>query len=83
MLNMLEIMRGITQSIDSNMLMRMAGMLSGVSSSSMGIAANNDILEQNVHIEASFPNVTKSDEIEKAIHNLNNIASQRINRNRG
>lgn len=83
MLNMLEIMRGITQSIDSNMLMRMAGMLSGVSSSSMGIAANNDTLEQNVHIEANFPNVTKSDEIEKAIHNLNNIASQRINRNRG
>lgn len=83
MLNMLKIMRGVTQSIDSNMLSRMAEMFSGTSVTNMGVAAGNDTLEQNVHIEANFPNVTKSDEIEKAIHNLNNIASQRINRNRG
>ena len=83
MLNMLKIMRGVTQSIDSNMLSRMAEMFSGTSVANMGVAAGNDTLEQNVHIEANFPNVTKSDEIEKAIHNLNNIASQRINRNRG
>ena len=83
MLNMLKIMRGVPQSIDSHMLSRMAEMFSGTSVVNMGVAAGNDTLEQNVHIEANFPNVTKSDEIEKAIHNLNNIASQRINRNRG
>jgi len=36
-------------------------------------------LEQNVHIDASFPNVQNSREIEDAFNNLVNIASQRIN----
>ena len=35
-------------------------------------------LEQNVHIDASFPNVQNSREIEDAFNNLVNIASQRI-----
>ena len=36
--------------------------------------------EQNVHIEANFPNVQSSHEIEDAIDNLMNRASQRINK---
>ena len=37
-------------------------------------------LEQNVHIEATFPNVSQSQEIEDAFNNLINIAAQRAYR---
>lgn len=37
-------------------------------------------LEQNVHIEASFPNVTEHNEIERAFDNLINRAAQYVNR---
>ena len=40
----------------------------------------NQQVEQNVHIEASFPNVTQSNEIEMAFDNLVNKASQYANR---
>lgn len=59
------------------MLFKLAGMNAVAAS---GVDKGNDILEQNVHIEANFPNVTSSHEIEDAINNLNNIASQRIGR---
>jgi hypothetical protein len=42
--------------------------------------SGNQQLEQNVHIEANFPNVTQSNEIEMAFDNLVNKASQYINR---
>lgn len=38
---------------------------------------NNNTVDQNVHIEANFPNVTSSSEIEDALNNLVNVASQR------
>ena len=41
-----------------------------------GSGNNNQTLEQNVHIEASFPNVTDHFEIEQALNNLVNRASQ-------
>ena len=37
-------------------------------------------LDQNVHITAEFPNVTDAREVENALNNLVNVASQRINR---
>ena len=37
-------------------------------------------LDQNVHIEASFPNVQSHSEIELALNNLINSASQYVNR---
>ena len=40
------------------------------------ISSANDILEQNVHIDASFPNVSNHQEIEDAFNNLVNMASQ-------
>ena len=43
---------------------------------------NRSPLEQNVHIEASFPNVNSSFEIETALNNLVNVASQRANSDR-
>jgi hypothetical protein len=41
---------------------------------------NQEMLEQNVHIEASFPNVQDRNEIEEAFNNLINTASQYANR---
>ena len=41
---------------------------------------NNEVLEQNVHIEASFPGVSDHNEIELAMTNLINTASQYANR---
>lgn len=42
--------------------------------------APKETIEQNVKIEASFPNVTNSNEIEQAFNNLVNLASQRAMR---
>lgn len=42
--------------------------------------APKETLEQNVKIEANFPNVTNSNEIEQAFNNLVNLASQRAMR---
>ena len=41
-----------------------------------------EILEQNVHITAEFPNATNHSEIEEAFRNLTNLASQYANRKR-
>jgi len=41
---------------------------------------NREELEQNVHIDASFPNVQNHNEIEQAFNNLVNLASQYANR---
>ena len=71
-------MRHVTNSIDNSIFSRVADFTSG-----LGIAApelTNEALEQNVHIEANFPNVQSSREIEEAINNLTNIASQRANK---
>ena len=43
--------------------------------------AANGTLDQNVHIEANFPNVQNANEIEEAFNNLINLASQQINSN--
>jgi len=37
---------------------------------------SNNTLEQNVHIEASFPNVSDRNELEEAFENLVNKAAQ-------
>ena len=41
---------------------------------------DNGVLEQNVHIDASFPGVTDRNQIEEAFGNLVNIAYQYANR---
>ena len=46
----------------------------------VNVATESDTLEQNVHIEASFPNVTNHSEIEQAFENIVNLASQYANR---
>ena len=75
MLAAVEIIRSITDTIGSGMLSRLASL----NASAVGFNANNtEAIEQNVHIEANFPNVKDSREIEDALNNLVNTASQRV-----
>ena len=75
MLNTVAIMRNLAYSLGANVLERLAGVSASTAS---GSASNGGALEQNVHIDAQFPNVHDSAEIENALNNLINAASQRI-----
>lgn len=76
-LNTVAIMRNLMLSMNENILSRLAGVSAGtVKGLSNGIS--NSGIEQNVHIDATFPNATNSSEIEEALRNLVNVASQRI-----
>ena len=69
-------MRNLTNSLGSSILKQMASM----SRIGMDGIAGGDVLEQDVHIEAQFPNVRDSREIENALNNLVNAAAQRANK---
>lgn len=56
------------------------GQLSPRQSMMADIAAAAQSMEQNVHIDATFPNVRDASEIEAALNNLTNRASQYANR---
>lgn len=75
-LNAVQILRDITDTIGSSILSKMSAITANTS-----IGGNlGETFEQNVHIDANFPNVTNSKEIENAIDNLMNVATQRANR---
>lgn len=69
-------MESLLTTLNQSTVNRMTGLLN-MPSLFGGISRNSDTLEQNVHIDASFPNVRDSREIEEAFNNLVNIASQR------
>ena len=50
-----------------------------IGSSSLAMAGAGT-MDQNVHIEANFPNVQSHSEIEMALNNLINSASQYVNK---
>lgn len=78
MLDAVNVVRHIVASLDGSMLGRLADMSAlAFNSITPGIETSNETLEQNVHIEASFPNATNRNEIEEAFNNLVNIASQK------
>ena len=77
LLDAVGILRQITNSFNHSFLSQMANLSSNSAATSM---MEKDKLEQYVHIDASFPNVTNSQEIENAFDNLLNVAVQRINR---
>ena len=76
MLNAISIMRNITNMLGSSVL----GKLAAATVGGLGTEVGGDVLEQNVHIDAQFPNVKDSREIEEALNNLVNMASMRANR---
>lgn len=61
----------------------MRNMLSNIGPQGLGqLQSSGNALEQNVHIEASFPNVSSTHEIETALNNLVNAATQHIHKNK-
>lgn len=77
MLNAITILRDITANLGATLLNKMASISAGGASSiGQGLAAAG--IEQNVVINAEFPNATNSREIEDALNNLVNRASQYI-----
>ena len=78
MLNSIGILRQITTHLSGSMLQKLGDidirtLINGRSEDKQGI-------EQDVHIEASFPNVNSKREIEEAFSELVNLAAQRIMR---
>ena len=75
-LNAVNAIRNITNAIGSNLLSKLANVTAG----KLDYDTGKSTLEQNVHIDAQFPNVKDSREIENALNNLVNVASMRINK---
>ena len=73
----MEILHRILEIID---LQSMSSQIGGILSSPAFNGMDDSVIEQNVHIEASFPNATNHSEIEEAFNNLINTASQYANR---
>ena len=77
LLSSVEVLQEILQLID----LQSANALTAQNLSSPTFGEiGGDTLEQNVHIEASFPNATDKNEIEEAFKELVNLASQYTNR---
>ena len=77
MLSAITILRDITANLGATLLNKMASISAGGTGSiGQGLAAAG--MEQNVVINAEFPNATSSKEIEDALNNLVNRASQHI-----
>ena len=68
--NLTPILSALENSLMSYMTGTMGNLTAAVA------PTNTTIIEQAVHIEANFPNVSSSNEIEEAFNNLINIASQ-------
>jgi hypothetical protein len=78
MLDAVNILRQITNSMNNNL----SNKISSIASISGISADNTNTLEQDVHIEATFPNATSAKEIEDALNNLVNVAAQRAQQKR-
>lgn len=74
MLNTVQMVRDIVASIDTRAAA--AGAVNIGSGYTNNVSTGSNNLNQNVHIEASFPNATDHNEIELALTNLVNRASQ-------
>ena len=77
MLASVGILRQIASVIDLNALTSAGGFAQLMSS---GVGNNRDTLQQEVHIEAHFPNATDKDQIEDAFKDIVNLAAQYANR---
>ena len=77
MLSAITIMRDLTANLGATLLNKMASITSG-NIGAIGQGVSNTGLEQSVVINAEFPNATSAREIEDAINNLVNRASQHI-----
>lgn len=81
MLKAVDILRAMTDNLGDSIFNRLASIPNGYSNI-LNQIPNSETLEQKVQIEAVFPNVSNSHEIENAFNNLVNIASQRALRDK-
>lgn len=75
LLSAVSVMRVLTDSLGGALLNRLA---MASSSSNLNSKELGNALNQNVHIDAQFPNVRDSREIEEALNNLVNMAAQKV-----
>lgn len=80
-LNAVEILRNITSNLGATLLNQISAITANNTSAIANAISGSETLEQNVHIDAQFPNVKDSREIETALNNLVNMASQHIQKN--
>ena len=73
-LNVVKIVRSISDSLKINTAQRLFGLKAP---SNRTTSNDTNDLEQNVHIEATFPNVDSKRQIEEAFDDLINLAAQR------
>jgi hypothetical protein len=78
MLKMIELTRAMISTIDAQASQLSQGM--GMMSAATYKEDRHEILEQFVEIKADFPNVSNHTEIEEALGNLINTASQYAHR---
>ena len=78
MLNIVKMVRDITSAIDTRASLASVASIGNDAFGRVNTGAKT--LDQNVHIEANFPNVTDHNEIELALSNLVNQSSQYANR---
>ncbi len=74
--NTMSLLKSITDSLNGDLFARTSGIKSGTYNN----LGDSEELEQNVHIDASFPNVNSKREIEEALSDLVNLAAQRAMR---
>ena len=77
MLASVGILRQIANVIDLNALSSAGGFASLMQT---GVHSNKETLQQEVHIEAHFPNATDKNQIEDAFKDIVNLAAQYANR---
>ena len=81
MLSAVKILRTIVAGIGENVINNTSYLLSNIGSR-VNIPDSGDTLEQTVYINAKFEGQTEANEIETALRNLVNTASQRAYRNK-
>ena len=77
LLGAMDILRSITDNLGTSLFNTISA-ISAHGASPAWANTGGDALQQDVHITAEFPNVTNSHEIEDALNNLVNHASQYI-----
>ena len=78
MLNIVDITRDLINSFGASSGLN--NIINSIANASQLAMAGAGTMDQNVHIEANFPNVQSHSEIELALNNLINSASQYVNR---
>ena len=78
--NLLASMEFLSRVLELIDLQAVNSQISNITSPALRETANGGTVEQNVRIEASFPNVSDRNEIEEAFNNLINTSSQYANR---